>query len=45
MKKYEKPEIKEVELELLPILAGSDVPGGGGGGQGGEGGGEIGEDW
>jgi len=40
MKKYEKPEIKEVELELLPILAGSDVPGGGG-----EGGGEIGEDW
>ncbi len=42
MKKYEKPEIKEVELELLPILAGSDVPGGGGGG---EGGGDIGEDW
>ena len=41
MKKYEKPEITEVELELLPILAGSDVPddptGGGGGG--------IGEDW
>ena len=44
MKKYEKPEIKEVELELLPILAGSDVPGPGGEGQGG-GGGEIGEDW
>lgn len=39
MKKYEKPEIKEVELELLPILAGSDVPGGGGEG------GDIGEDW
>ena len=38
MKKYEKPEIKEVELELLPILAGSDVPGGGEGG-------DIGEDW
>lgn len=43
MKKYEKPEIKEVELELLPILAGSDVPGEGEGGQGGQGG--IGEDW
>ena len=42
MKKYEKPEIKEVELELLPILAGSDIPGGGGGG---EGGGDIGEEW
>lgn len=41
MKKYEKPEIKEVELELLPILAGSDEYGGGGGQQGGD----IGEDW
>ena len=44
MKKYEKPEIKEVELELLPILAGSDVPGGGDDPTGGGGGG-IGEDW
>lgn len=35
MKKYEKPEIKEVELELSPILTGSDAGGGG----------EIGEDW
>lgn len=25
MKKYERPEIKEVELELQPILAGSDI--------------------
>lgn len=36
MKKYERPEIKEVELDLEPILAaGSD----------GEGQGPIGEDW
>ena len=34
MKKYEKPEIKEVELELSPILTGSDT-----------GGGDIGEAW
>ena len=34
MKKYEKPEIKEVELELSPILAES-----------GDQGGDIGEDW
>jgi hypothetical protein len=35
MKKYERPEIKEVEVELQPLLEGSDVtpPG------------PIGEDW
>lgn len=35
MKKYERPEIKEVEVELQPLLEGSDV----------EPGGPIGEDW
>lgn len=35
MKKYERPEIKEVKLDLQPILAGSDVPEPG----------PIGEDW
>lgn len=33
MKKYEKPEIKEVELELQSILADSVQPG------------PVGEDW
>jgi len=35
MKKYERPEIKEVELDLEPILAQSDVDPQG----------PIGEDW
>lgn len=35
MKKYERPEIKEVEVEFQPLLEGSE-----GGGQG-----PIGEDW
>lgn len=35
MKKYERPEIKEVEVELQPLLEASE----------GGGGGPIGEDW